>query len=109
MTNHKDELEAGAISALEVFANRRLLAHSLRGENSQLAAFVESMGIEMDAYFDTKNLGSVGTYYEKLETAVQLLDRAIKMLDQTMGFWGGNLDPTLLGEYKRFKARLGEE
>lgn len=36
--------------ALEVFENRRKLAHSLRAEAPQVAAFVEAIGVEMDKH-----------------------------------------------------------
>jgi hypothetical protein len=34
--------------ALEMFENRRKLAHSLRAESPQVAAFVEAIGVEID-------------------------------------------------------------
>lgn len=36
------------VEALEMFNNRRKLAHSLRGESPHIAAFVEAIGVEID-------------------------------------------------------------
>jgi hypothetical protein len=41
-------------AALEMFDNRRKLAHSLRAESPQVAAFVEAIGVEMDKILKPK-------------------------------------------------------